>query len=110
MLGGVWSFGSLPSSPNEVMMNLICVVEVVGLTPHTLIRINIEVVAPSGKSILRGLRDVEVSPLTDLTPRIPLIYLMRIKVNEYGIWMIRIESGTMSLATPTIEFRQVAGG
>jgi hypothetical protein len=106
VLGVGWSFCPVPSLPRNLTLTFASIIELGSLQPPTLLRCDIEVLAPSGDSVAVESMDIEVPDSEDLVRRISRSTKVSFTANEYGVWTVTLKSGGTQLASILFEIRE----
>jgi hypothetical protein len=103
VLGGGWTFLPVPQVQTRVRIILVVTVELGRVAPNTLLRLDIDVVAPDESRTVTQSCDIEVP--TDLVPRSSIIQMIDFDVTAFGVWQIVLHSLGRKLASLEFECR-----
>jgi hypothetical protein len=107
VLNGGWSWMTVSTMPSQAAINLVGVVEL-GVVPEALVRLDLDVVDPQGNVVHSDVHDLQVPGSDCLTPRTAFVHSLRFEVTQSGVWVLRVRSADIELASHEVEIRSAS--
>lgn len=107
VLNGGWSWMTVSTLPSQVAINLVGVVEL-GVVHEALVRLDLDVVDPQGNVVHSDVHHLPIPSSDCLTPRTAFVHSLRFEVTQPGVWVLRVRSADIELASYEVEVRSAS--
>ena len=105
VLGGGWAVYHVTSIPQQIVIPVICIVELGEVQSESLLRFDVEILNAKGVLVASAIQDVGVPIGIDLTPRRSFFKSIVVEIDAIGAWTIRLKSGSITFASYSFEVR-----